>query len=567
MDNFLERIIFFINFFKQQLGIFFIFYLVNSYSTNDSLTFINPITKKYSSSLLYISPKQFNDHLLSLEHAKTDIINISNIVTKYNIEIKRESSTFLGKFKSFLKTPERAELVLEKIIDYFNFQARNFSIQVEKVCLELIFDAKEKGIFENYENIDNIDNIKEELESIGVNAKKSLNNKKGIIGSVTGTALSIINQDPYGTIIYMSSSITYLYDIILNNKLIKNEEVSISKKQKINHNLLSKSQLIELESKIFIFSQLYCSLGYNLQIILQNSTIQLIGDNVPYLSMINLITSLEQNINLNLIKLTSNSEIDSNNYLILNFQSTLQRLNLLKTITNYLYNLVSFSFQIHISKLNLFASKNSLNEFEVYLNIHLDHLNMFVTKLNTIFPLSKDDNYKFNKLIEEQFEIQLLYLDILDFIQNSSEIYSIRYSDRISKENKIWWKTYGIIGENLIGNGLNLLNSYKIYFRKYCIEILEIMGIAPYQIFNYLIIFLNKILYILLTSPAGFIIFMCCLIFIEISFGGFSIFLIISKRIINILILFLYRILINLYNLCFIPCDYIFNKKFLVCKN
>jgi hypothetical protein len=552
-----------INSFISKKIILFLFYIVNYvYSLqkneiqNFGLSLINPINNQYSLSMLNFTPKQFTQQLMSLDYVKSENININNIISKYNLEIKRELSTFIGNIKSFIKTPENGLDLLEKIVDNFNYNSRNFSRQVERLCLELIFDSKSKGIFEEYVHIDTIDKTKEKMEDIGDQIKKSNDNiQKGIFGSAAGAAFSFINQDPIATVSYMTSTVTYLYDFVKDspscnfNKKSNNENSNLISQNEI---VLTKSERLELESKIFIFSQLYCSMGYNLQIHLKDNLIQLIGDKVSYISMINLITTLQQNIELHLIKLTSEPLNEKNKYTMLSLKSLSQRLGVLKIITDYLYNIINFSFEIQIIKMSTYPSGKTLHEFESFLISQLNELNKLIIKLQMIFPFSKEEKEKQSNIIEADIEIQSIYLDILDLIQNATEIAKHRSAIRFAQQNVAWWRATKTIGESFMEIGLNSTYFVKNNINKFIIIFIELAGDVPFHLFNYIINFFNKILYLLLINPAGWLLFIIGILLLEIPFGGISNFFILIKKILNLFVIIIKYTFLSIYKLFYL---------------
>jgi len=523
-------------FIKSIIFLFFLLCLVSPTSLQEEttetkeLSLVDPVNNQYSLGILHHTTEEFTRSLMEIEPDKSPEINLNNIITKYDDKINRELQTIIGKLKSIISTPEFGNLRLENFLGEFNEELRVFSRQVEKICISLMNDAKDKKIFENYAHIDTIDETKEKLENIDTEIEKSVEeNKKGLIGSVSGVILSAARSDPIEAATYLSSTVGYLYDYISDNsKLTESKKTILQEQKSLVESVgpgtkITKTQRIDFEKKLFVFSQLYCSMGYSLRIGLNNDTIQIIGDRVPYMAMINLITTLEENIDLEMKKLSSEQPMtESVKNTVMSLDSLQQRLSVLKEITDYMYRIVNFSAKHQIIQMTEQPSPRTLIEFEEYLKDQLKQLNDLLTKLYKKFPLTEKELEDTKILVEEDIELQSKQADIIDLIQNASSIARQRAADRAAKENQEWWLATKTIAQSYMDIGLNTTFFAKDNLKKYTGAFIDLAAEGPLELFNGLFRFLNQVLYSLFSNPSGWVIILAGLFIVEFTVGGVS---------------------------------------------
>lgn len=524
----------FLNFFKSSIYLLFLLCIVSSTAENTDLSDLSLIDQKnnqYSLGILHYTPEQFTRRIMDIEPTSSIEMKINNIVTKYDDSINMELNTIIGKIKSIISTPKFSNLRLEQFFDDFNEELRFFSRQVEKTCISLMVDSKEKGIFENYALIDTIDETKEKLEHIHDKIEKNtVDIKKGLVGSVSGAAMSVVAYDPIGTANYLTSTIGYLYDYISDSSKTKNDRKEILHQQKSliqttqsNGFKPTKTERLEFESKLFVFSQLYCSMGFNLQIELQNNSVQLIGDRIPYMEMIKLITTLEQNLSIEIDKLSTEQPITEGiKNTILSLDSLQQRLSVLKEITNYLNNIINFSSELQIMKMTKYASPQSLPELEEYFKDQLNNLNNLLQKLNKKFPMKDKALDDAKALVEEDIELQSKQMNISDFLQNANNIARQRTAERISKNNQELWLATKTITQSFLDIGLNGIFFAKDNLQKYTGAFVDFAAQAPLEVVNGMMRILNQVLFSVISNPSGWCIIMAGLFMLEFSVGGVS---------------------------------------------
>lgn len=522
-------------FIKSLIYLLFMLCVVSPTTVNEEpkleLTLVDPKNNQYSLGILHYTPEQFSRSLMETDPIKSNEMKLNDIISRYDDTINSELKTVIGKIRSIISTPEFGNLRLETFLGQINEDLRFFSRNVEKICVSLMSDAKENGIFEHYTLIDTIDETKDKLEHIDFEIERSTEEaKKGFIGSVSGVALSLASSDPIATATYLSTSVNYLYDYISDKSKLKEDKKQILQEQKSlvesvqpTGTSITKTQRLEFESKLFVFSQLYCSMGYNLQIGLKNDTIQIIGDRVPYMAMINLITTLEQNIKVKIDELSIEQPItESIQNTLLSLDSLQQRLSVLKEITNYLNNIVNFSSELQIMKMTTYPSPQTLIEFEEYLKEQLKQLNDLLQKLYKKFPIKDEKLVETKQLIEEDIELQSKQMDISDLIQNATSIARQRAAQRTAKENQEWWLATKTVAQSFMDVGLNGTFFAKDNLKKYTGAFVDLAAEGPLEFINGILRFLNQVLYSLFANPAGWCVILAGLFIVEFTVGGIS---------------------------------------------
>lgn len=496
-------------------------------STNAYQGIVDPINNQYSFNIIQYSIEEFTNSLINYQPYKSSELLIEPIINKYDKEINSELQTFIGRLNSLILTPKFGYSRLNDFLGTVNEELRGFSRNVENECISLIYNIKKKGIFQKYAFIDTIDETKEKLEKLNIDIQKDNNNiKNGIIGSATGAAISIVSYDSLGAATYLSSVMTFMYDYMIHSKITTKKQIFENQKPIIdsiqsNEIKITKSQRLEFENKIYVFSQLYCSMGYNLQIKLNNYSIQFIGDRVSYIAMVNLITTLEQNLDLEITRLISDQPISEKNT-IMELDSLYQRLDILKQITNFLYNIISFSTKIQILKMTSCPTARTLNEFEIYLTDILNQLKNLLTKLHKKFPLKEELLEERRKQIQENTELQLKQLNINELIHNASSIERKRAIELINKDNFEWWIETKSMYQNSMDMGLNVIFFFKEYLKNYTRAFIDLASQGPLEIINSLLRFLNDFIYIFSNNFSGWILLLIGSCFIELSIGGLS---------------------------------------------
>jgi hypothetical protein len=526
---------YFINSIKRFVYLFCILCLVTSIEPDDkelAVSIVDPKNNQYSQGLMYFSPEQFVKEILSLEPSSSNKVNITSIITKYDNERNRQLQTIIGKIQSLFSNPEFGHLRLETFLEKFNEEWRASSRSIEMTCINLISDAKDKGIFKKYALIDTIEETNEKLEKLNEEVKKTNDDiKKGLIGSATGAVLSAASYDPYSTAAYMYDTIQGLGELLSNSGTKKTDKTKILSEQKTLVETvkpagikITAAQREDYANKMAnLYTGLLCSNGFNILFELVDGSIQIIGDIVPYDVIINLITTLEQNLDVEIERLSTEQPItESTMNVIMSLDSLQQRLGILKKIKDFLYNLENFSSQIQIMKMAKNPSPRTIDEFENYLNDQLSQLNKLLEDLDKRFPAKEKALEETEQNILKDIELQSKAMNITDLIQNATSIARQRAAERVSKENSDWWLATKTVGQSFMDIGLNATFFAKDNLKKYTGSIMDLAFEGPTEIFDSILRFLNNILYSLLSNPSGWVLLMGCLFVVEFTIGGVS---------------------------------------------
>ena len=487
-------------------------------------------SEQYQKGIISFPEEQFVSDLFQKPEITSGEVNLNNMVVQYDVKVKEEASGFIGSIVSFVKGSEDGQMVLQNILQSFNTESRNFSRSVEGSCIDLMIMARDKGVFNDWRDMDSLKETSDKIQNAtaAVDAQNEYI-KSGMYNKTVGAVLTGVAAPLTGD---FTTPATYiadlggdLWDYIRSTKTaIKETKAIVAEKPASSKAVvLSETEKKLLEAKLFTFSKLYCSFGYNLQLELQGTNVTVIGDKIEYLWMIELIDTLESNLKF---QITQASLLDgdekSKQLTITILESLNQRLGVLKAITDSLYNIVNFSFKIEMLKLSRFPSPNNMEEFEAFLTAQLDGLNQMVVSLNKQFPKRASELALQKKQIEEEIELKSFEEDINDMVQNATSIARQRASDRRAKELGDWWSSTQTIGKSWVNLGLNATDFGRESIGQAIESLGAFAGEGPLALVRSVLKFVNKVLYELLTSPSGWIILIGGLYSLTFMFGGIT---------------------------------------------
>jgi hypothetical protein len=502
-----------VGFLKSFLFIF-ILLLISSTSQMEENNLEIIDNEMYSKGLKLYSPEEFTNKILQLPVVSSGPINMNNMLVKYDDKVKQELETTYGQFVAIFRQMDNSTVKLQNFIKEFNTQSRNFSQGVERNCLDLMKKCKEKNVFKEWKNVDTLDETKEKINELNKKVEEQNEQNEGMVGKAFGATIGLVTLPFTGDYMTPVSYITGLgddiYEKFKNTNDINKEKRKILSEQKSTAEEMKLSQFdqIEFEQKIYQFSKVYCSLGYNLQIVANDTSISIQGDNVPYLFMINLITTLDKNLN-NQIDQLSITQNDENQKILQALVSLRERLSVLKSITESLDSVINITSKMKLLKLERYANEESLNDFESFFNNQLLELQKMLNDLNKQFPLRAQKLEEEAKIAEQKAELNALEADIEDFKANSSAILRQRSAERSARENTDWFKSIKTVAESWTDIGFDLSSFVG-----------EKVGEVPLALIREVLKFLNKVLYELLINPSGIVIMFVGLFTITFMLGG-----------------------------------------------
>jgi hypothetical protein len=525
--------------------IFLLFFTCISSTSDINFDLVDPMRKTYSTGIVNYSPDQFTDELFLKPRITSGPVKVSGIIAEYDKEVDKEVRSLYGKISQFLQLsqPARGLEVLQEIATEFNKRSDNFSEQATKGCLELMVKCNDNKVFSQWTDIDSIDETQKKIQKLNEEVAEQVNNiQTEMTQDVTALAMSTAAAtvlDPTTSLIsvasYVSSLGVDLYRYLSVTNSLAEEKKKILEEQKTviqqaeQTGPISILEKTDFESKIYEFSRAYCSLGYNLKVVVENDTIKVDGDKVPYISMINLITTLDGNLQLQITNLAASAKKDEKEtrLTIAALMSLQQRLSILKKITESISYFVNRSAKISLMTTNDYPDANSIEQVKTFFNQQITDLNALLTRLNATFPIREqkiEENIKLledeKKLVEKAIDIKLLQEDIKDIKQNETAIITQRKTDRFIREGETVFNAAGTILQSWSDMGLNMTQGISDNLTKYTLAFTELAGAGPMALLDGILKFLNKVLFKLLVNPSFYAILMCGLLVLEFTIGG-----------------------------------------------
>jgi hypothetical protein len=508
---------------------------ITSSEADLSLALVDPTLKTYTKGLINYTPDEFTSALIQQPPVTSGEISISKIITKYDENVDKQMKTIMGQLLQMIGSePEKAQEILENFIEDFNTKSSTFTREAESNCIELMVGCKKNGVFSQWSDIDSYEETEKKIEVAEHNVTEQISSLEQKIKedaynvAVTGMASLASPSEIFTAASYMASFGSNLWEYLsTTKKIVEQRKKALSEHQTVIQKVeetmpLSKEDRTAFELKIYEFSKIYCSLGYNLKLESNQTSIIIDGDNVPYLSMINLIDSLNGNLQLSITQLITDNPNPSQDVktTISALVSLQQRLNVLKQITESLKYIVNYSGRAHIDKMNKYATSRTIDEFKDFFIRQLLELNTLVEKLGKKFPEREDKLKDERERIEAEAELAIVEEDLKDLAQNASAIVRKRIAERKSRENSDWWNAIKIQGQSWMDIGLNMTQFGTENMKKYTTALTELTGSPILGLFDGILKFLNQILYKLLTNPAGWVVILTGLLVLEFTFGG-----------------------------------------------
>ena len=456
-------------------------------------------------------------------------VNMNTVLVQYDQEIKDATSGLIGLVLGFFNTPQDGQAVLQNTVNDFNKEARVFSRGAEDGCLELMGMAKEQGVFKNFKSFNTLKETSDQLEELGRTVIQKSNEFKSdivsdVVGVISSAAAATFTGDTVTPLAYIADIGNVVWESIRSTKSVTEQT-----KQLLNppSRQLSENEKTDLAENMYAFSKLSCSFGYNLQLELQDTTINVIGDKIEYLPMINILNTLEANIDnqINQVsirddKQTQQADDKQTQQAIKILDSLRQRLGVLKGITDSLNNIVNFSFKIAMLKLARFASPTNMGEFQTFLTNQLTDLKKMLAKLKTQFPKREADLKLQKTQAEEEANLNRFAAKTEAFQTAAAAVARQENADASARELGNWGIAVATIVQSWVDLGLNTSEFGRQNLGKTVKSIADLAGEPVKVLFNSLLEFVTNILKQLILSPAGWVAIIGGLLCIQFAFGG-----------------------------------------------
>ena len=477
---------------------------------------------QFQKGMISSSLKNIAGQLFQTPEITSGPVNMNTLVVEYDKKTIDETSGLIGSVLSLFNTPEDGQAVLKKTVDDFNAESRNISSGVEEQCIDIMQIGYEHGVFTQLQDMDTIQETRDKLQEIGL-AFIEKNNEfqsdiiSDVVGVITSAATVPFTGDTVTPLAFLTDMGSVLWDVFQSGKTVTKQT-----KEVLNQppSQLTESQKIDLREKMFAYSKLYCSSGYNLQLNLDGTTINVIGDKIEYQQMINMINTLEANIAAQNTNLDLRGD-DTQTQISINILDSLhQRLGVLKGITASLEQIVNFSFKLKMTRFATYSSPTSMGEFQTFLINQLTDLKKMLAKLKTQFPKREADLKLQKTQAEEDADLNMFEADTEAFQTAAAAAARQHDAEASARELENWGIAVSTIVQSWVDLGLNASEFGRQNVGK-TLESLGALGTEPVKaLFRSLLKFVNDMLKALLLSPAGWVAIIGGLLYIQFVFGG-----------------------------------------------
>ena len=477
---------------------------------------------QFQKGMISSSLKNIAGQLFQTPEITSGPVNMNTLVVEYDKKTIDETSGLIGSVLSLFNTPEDGQAVLKKTVDDFNAESRNISSGVEEQCIDIMQIGYEHGVFTQLQDMDTIQETRDKLQEIGL-AFIEKNNEfqsdiiSDVVGVITSAATVPFTGDTVTPLAFLTDMGSVLWDVFQSGKTVTKQT-----KEVLNQppSQLTESQKIDLREKMFAYSKLYCSSGYNLQLNLDGTTINVIGDKIEYQQMINMINTLEANIAAQNTNLDLRGD-DTQTQISINILDSLhQRLGVLKGITASLEQIVNFSFKLKMTRFATYSSPTSMGEFQTFLINQLTDLKKMLAKLKTQFPKREADLKLQKTQAEEDADLNMFEAETEAFQTAAAAAARQHDAEASARELENWGIAVSTIVQSWVDLGLNASEFGRQNVGK-TLESLGALGTEPVKaLFRSLLKFVNDMLKALLLSPAGWVAIIGGLLYIQFVFGG-----------------------------------------------
>jgi hypothetical protein len=281
---------------------------------------------------------------------------------------------------------------------------------------------------------------------------------------------------------------------------------------------------------------------------------------------LNVIALLESNLDL---KITNASlEKDVNKLSINILVSLQQRLQILKAITNKLFQIVNYSLQTHITRIERAATPDSLSMLEEYFDNQLVELKEMLKNINKEFPKKEQQLMQEAALFMAEKKIKE-FEDNLKLQQTEADAESQKRLNEITQrvaemkaENvSAAWKATETIAHSYIDLALNGTSFVGEGLGNFTKVIGDSAFKVPLGAAKSFLEFINSVLWLLVTNPSGWLVLSGGFILLSFWFGGMMGFINIFRAGGNLFVTITYGGIMFVYKLIKTPFGYIYRRQ------
>ena len=476
---------------------------------------------QFQKGMISFSLKNIAEQLFQTPEITSGPVNMNTLVIQYNKKTIDETSGLIGSFLSLFNTPEDGQAVLQNTVYEFNAGSRNISSGVEEQCIDIMQKAYEHDVFKELQDMDTVQETSDKLQEIDRAIEENTNEKynaaRNVVAALASVATVPLTGDYSIPVSFIVEALSGAWDAVQSGKTVTEKT-----KEVLNPppSQLTETQKIELREKMFAYSKLYCSSGYNLQLNLDGTTINVIGDKIEYQQMINMINTLEANIAAQNTNLDLRGD-DTQTQISINILDSLhQRLGVLKGITASLETIVNFSFKLKMTRFATDSSPTSMGEFQTFLTNQLTDLKKMLAKLKTQFPKREADLKLQKTQAEEDADLNMFEAETAAFQTAAADAARQHDAEASARELGNWGIAVATIVQSWVDLGLNTSEFGRQNLGKTVKSIADLAGEPVKVLFNSLLEFVTNILKQLILSPAGLLAILGGLLYIQFAFGG-----------------------------------------------
>lgn len=458
---------------------------------------------------------EFSNTLKLIEYKKSSV-DISKTLAVYDTDFKNKYDNLFGSLINiFQKTPD-AKTSIINLINNINNEFINYSMNIQKNCIELMKKSYDKGVFATFKNLDDIETTKEKINAAKKLVKEQNEQAPLKIGLTTlAAAASFTSGDVFSAATYLSDAGENFWELLSPTTKLQEQQKQVVLTENSNNKLLSAEEKQNLEHNTYLYSKLYCSYGYNIRLNFDeaNNNLNIYGDKLDYNWIINVIDVLEKNLNL---AIETEKQDDKSSLLL---KSILQRLQILKEITYEISHIINNSFESHITNVQMQPSPDSINDIQRYFNVQLNNLNKLIIQLNELFPQDIKKIEEEKLVTQAQFELNLAKQQLYNLQSNATNIIRQQTAERYSANLASSWiavESYVKGWVNISQNSIRITGSSLGILTK---ELTDAVGEIPKALTDSTLQLFNSILWKLLQNPSGWI-FLSIPLFIFLLYFG-----------------------------------------------
>lgn len=453
-----------------------------------------------------------NLNIIEKDFAKSKPVNMELALKAYDDSKKAQRESLLGLITSLVKKIPTFSEKIQEYISKFNKRSINISDSFEKACTTLMIKSYENHVFKNWNDVDDIYETKRKLKEL--NEIVHVANEEmmeGVAGKMTNILTTATTSLMSGDFVAPASLLVdYGIDLWDKLKIIKATDKQIEdvlKEEKNGSTALTGQEKMRVHEGLFEEAKFYCSFSFNLQVHYENDVLNVEGDKVDYMWMVNLIKSLQENIDMQTARITSDVTMDEKTKEVsLNLLESLeQRFDVLKTIIQTLSGVVNYGTYASLTKKIRHPTDETLDSVISYFDEQLSYLNNLLDNLQKQFPKQEEIIQQNFELTEEKNRLRQLENEVTRFADMANNLQKEFESERIMMNMDATLKYFKTSARSYIDFGVKTVGLASEGVEKMSSSILKLLMSPPLGMAKSLGDVLLDLLMHLLLTPGGLV--------------------------------------------------------------